>query len=97
MTNAIIASFESYNQHRYGTPWVCSMSEDGKHNFEVKVGTYTGDSHNGESGDLVVFEPVEGMVYAYGQKDYRSNKSLREFALWDGTKFVSCDKLGRIK
>ena len=49
----------------------------------------------GEGGDLVVFEPVVGQVYGYGQKDYRSSRSMVCYAKWDGSGFVRCDKLGR--
>lgn len=60
-----------------------------------RVGTYTGNARQGEGGDLVVFEPVVGQVYGYGQKDYRSSRSMVCYAKWDGSGFVRCDKLGR--
>lgn len=71
-SNVIIASYSSFNQRRYGTPWVCTMTPAGKYDFSQRVGTYTGDGDQGEAGDLVVTEPVEGQVYGYGQKDYRA-------------------------
>ena len=61
----------------------------------ARVGTYTGNARQGEGGDLVVFEPVVGQVYGYGQKDYRSSRSMVCYAKWDGSGFVRCDKLGR--
>lgn len=82
VSNAIIASYSSFNQRRYGTPW---------------VGTYTGDGYQGEAGDLVVTEPVEGQVYGYGQKDYRGSNTEKKFAKWTGEKFVPCDKIGQVK
>lgn len=97
MKNVIIKSFGGFNDHRYGTPWVCTMDADGTHNFTAKVGTYTGDGRRGEAGDLIVFDPVPGVVYGYGQKDYRKNHGERGYALWDGSQFVPCDKLGREK
>lgn len=94
MKNQIISSFESYNHRRYSMPWVCKMTSNGSYDFSERVGTYTGNE--GEAGDLVVFEPVDGQVYGYGQKDYRKlSKSVKLFAKWDGEKFVQCDKLGR--
>ena len=93
MKNVILTHYGSYNHRRYGTPWVCKMSEDGKYNFNDRIGTYTGDC--GEAGDLVIFAPVEGQVYGYGQKDYRGGNTEKAFAKWNGEKFVSCDKLGR--
>lgn len=97
ISNAIIASYSSFNQRRYGIPWVCAMTPAGKYDFSQRVGTYTGDGDRGESGSLVVTNPVEGQVYGYGQKDYRGNNTERKFAKWTGEKFVSCDKIGCVK
>lgn len=95
MQNVVLDSWGAYNQRRYGCPWVCVMRADGSYNFEPRVGTYTGNARQGEGGDLVVFEPVVGQVYGYGQKDYRSSRSMVRYAKWDGSGFVRCDKLGR--
>lgn len=95
--NATIASFGSFNQRRYGTPWVCTMTPAGKYDFSQRVGTYTGDGYQGEEGDLIVTDPVVGQVYGYGQKDYRGNGTVKKFAKWDGEKFVPCDKIGQVK
>lgn len=97
MSNAVIASFSTFNERRYGTPWVCAMTPMGKFDFSADVGTYTGNGYHGEAGDLVVFEPVTGQVYGYGQKDYRGNNTERNFAKWTGSEFIKCDKLGREK
>lgn len=97
VSNAIIASYSSFNQRRYGTPWVCTMTPAGKYDFSQRVGTYTGDGYQGEAGDLVVTEPVEGQVYDYGQKDYRGSNTEKKFAKWTGEKFVPCDKIGQVK
>ena len=94
-TNAVIETFDSYNQRRYSTPWVCLMTDEGGYDFKSNVGTYTGNGRNGEEGDLVVFEPVIDQVYGYGQKDYRGGNTVKSYAKWDGEKFVECDKLGR--
>lgn len=93
----ILDTFESFNARRYGSPWVCAMGPRGSYDFSSHVGTYTGDARKGEAGDLVVFNPVVGQVYGYGRKDYRGNSTYRAHAIWDGEKFVRCDKLGRIK
>lgn len=91
--NVVIEHFYSYNERRYSTPWVCLMEENGKYNFSEKVGRFTGDK--GCEGDLVVYAPVVGTVYGYGQKDYRGNGTVIEYAKWNGTEFVKCDKFGR--
>lgn len=49
VSNAIIASYSSFNQRRYGTPWVCTMTPAGKYDFSQRVGTYTGDGYQGEA------------------------------------------------
>lgn len=95
MATEIIASFDRYNFRRYSGPWVCIMTPTGQHDFSKRVGMYTGNAKQGEAGALVVFDPVVGQVYGYGQKDYRGNNTLSACARWDGTKFVPCDKLGR--
>ena len=91
--NVVIAHFERYNWRRYSTPWVCTMTEEGKYNFSKEVGGYTGEK--GEEGDLYVFSPAVGQVYGWGQKDYRGNRTEKNFCKWNGSEFVKCDKLGR--
>lgn len=44
----------------------------------------------------MVFRPVEGQVYGYGQKDYRGKNTRIYYAKWDGEAFVHCNKLGKI-
>lgn len=95
MTNVIVKNFGSYNFRRYGTPWVCKMTQTGKYNFDEEIGTYTGNGRKGEEGDLVIFQPEMNQVYGYGQKDYRGNNTLKEWVKWNGKEFVSCDKLGK--
>lgn len=95
MKNQIIASFEMFNKRRYSSPYVCKMGDNGTYNFDDRVGVYTGNGREGEAGDLVVFEPVVGQVYGYEQKDYRGGNTMKNYAKWDGEKFVPCDILGR--
>ena len=91
----VIKHYEKYNRKRFSTPWVCQMTEYGKHDFTQKVGTYS--NVPGEEGDLVVFNPVEGQVYGYGRKDYKGKRTEKNYAIWNGAEFVECDKLGRIR
>ena len=91
--NAVIESYYTYNARRYSTPWVCLMTETGKFDFSKEIGTYTGGK--GEEGDLIVFKPVVGQVYGYGQKDYRGGNTEKNFVKWNGVAFEKCDKLGR--
>lgn len=93
--NVIIESYKySYNERRYSLPWVCLMTRDGKYDFSVRIGCYSGN--DGEAGDLVVFRPIVGRVYAYGQKDYYGKSEIK-YAKWDGKNFVPCNKLGKEK
>lgn len=90
--NVVVEHFESYNARRYSTPWVCKMNETGRHDFSERVGCYTAPA--GEAGDLIIYAPVVGQVYGYGQKDYRGNNTEKSYVKWNGTGFVKCDKVG---
>lgn len=97
MKTVILHSYNDFNPRRYGTPWVCQITLQGQFDFDHRIGDYTGDGRKGEAGDLVVFEPVKSQVYAYGQKDYRGKNTERNFVMWDGEKFIPCNKLGKPK
>ena len=91
--NVVLASFGAFNERRYSTPWAAQVTPEG---YDFSVGTYTGNGRRGEDGDLVVFAPATGAIYAYGQKDYRSARgSNTQYARWDGQAFQACDKIGR--
>lgn len=93
--NVIINTYSSFNQRRYSNPWV-ALVEDGKYNFSKKIGEYTGRYGCGEAGELYIYAPVEGQIYAYGQKDYRGKNTEIIFATFANGHFVTCDKLGRV-
>lgn len=84
----------SYNERRYGKPWVGRMDAQGNFDFSDEVGIFTGKA--GSPGKLVIYRPVKGQVYCYGQKDYRGHSSETDFARWDGEKFEDCDRLGNV-
>lgn len=60
----------SYNQRRYGRPWIARVdfSQDPKGSFAW--GSWIGDARNGSDGILIIDAP-EGAIVAYGQKDFR--------------------------
>lgn len=91
--NVVIETFASYNVRRYSLPWVCLVDEKGRYDFSEKIGAYS--ANHGEEGELVVFSPVVGQVYGFGQKDYRGGNTLKKTAKWTGSEFVSCDRFGR--
>lgn len=90
--NVVVESFESYNFRRYSTPWICKMNSVGGYDFSERIGGYTADA--GEAGNLIVFSPVVGQVYGWGQKDYRGNGTIKKYIKWDGAQFIECDKFG---
>lgn len=92
--NAVVESFMQYNARRYSLPWICKMGENGAYDFGEKIGCYTGTE--GEEGNLIVFDPVIGQVYGWGQKDYRGNNTIKKFAKWNGVDFDKCDKMGEL-
>jgi len=65
-----VKEFEGFNARRYSNPWICKF-ENGKQNFDKKVGGYTGAYGNGEAGYLYISDPVDNGIYSFGQKDYR--------------------------
>lgn len=88
----VIKSYSSFNFRRYGNPWVAKVGSNGKIDFSVKVGGYTGAYNKGEAGELYINEPVEGAVYAYGQKDYRSSNGGYDYIKIVDGKPVDIDK-----
>ena len=88
----VINSYSSFNQRRYSDPWVAKVKPDGKPDFSVRCGGYTGRYRSGEEGDLYVTDPIEGAVYAYGQKDYRGNNTELNYAQFTGGEFHLIEK-----
>ena len=94
---AVLNHYYAFNSRRYTKPWVATI-KDGKYDFSKEVGYYTGNTSRGvgEPGDLIVTNPQEGIIYAYGQKDTRKGNSNIAYATWDGKNFNACDKAGRM-
>ena len=88
----IVAKYDSFNRNRYSNPWIAQVGQDGKIDFSKKVGGYTGAYDTGEAGELYVTSPVEGAVYAYGQKDYRGKSGGYEYIKFVNGEFVSVAK-----
>jgi hypothetical protein len=94
----VIAEYGAFNQRRYSNPWVAIVDKHtGKMDFPQRVGGYTGGWGKGEAGQLYIIEPVEGAVYAYGQKDHRGNNGGYEYAKYIGGQFVPVAKVDLIK
>lgn len=87
-----IAKYDSFNRRRYSNPWVAIVGKDGRIDFSRKVGGYTGAYGKGEAGELFISNPVEGAVYAYGQKDWRGDNGGYSYIQYNGGEFVPVDK-----
>ena len=87
----------AFNQRRYGAPWVAKLGTDGKPDFTHKIGGYTGEYRTGEEGDLYVTAPEENTVYMYGQKDYRGNGTLKEYAIYSNGEFRKISRAEALK
>jgi len=89
----VLKHYESFNQRRYGNPWVAKVDKKtAKPDFNVKVGGYTGGYNCGEEGDLYVADPQDGAVYMYGQKDYRGNNTERSYVQFKDGTFIPVTK-----
>lgn len=88
----VIRKYDEFNFRRYGNPWVAKVDKNGKIDFSEKVGGYTGAYNKGEAGELYINSPVEGQVYAYGQKDYRGNNGGYEYTVYEFGEFKRIEK-----
>lgn len=70
----VTVSFNSYNERRYGTPWIAKVTTwpvGGK--AELQFGGYCGDSRHGGAGEAEIDAEV-GDIVRWGQKDNRNAK-----------------------
>ena len=89
----VIEKFSEFNHRRYSNPWVARVNpETGKVDFTKKVGGYTGRYGTGEAGELYISNPIEGAVYAYGQKDYRGNNGFMTYVQYKNGELVKVEK-----
>jgi len=92
-----IKNYQEFNQRRYSNPWVALVGKDGKIDFSEKIGGYTGGYNKGEAGQLYITNPIEGTVYAYGQKDNRGGNGGYEYAKFVDGEFVLVEKTNLIE
>jgi hypothetical protein len=64
----------SYNQRRYGKPWVARVDFSGSTKGEFFWGDWTGDHYNGGEGVLTI-NANPGDIIARGQKDFRKPRN----------------------
>lgn len=85
----VLASWPEFDPKRFSDPWVATVDRaTGKPDFSKEAGGYTGARRSGEAGALIVYEPEEGAVYMYGQKDYRGGRTVKQYAQYCGGAFV---------
>ncbi len=65
---------DSYNQRRYGKPWIATVSFSESTKGEFFFGDWTGDHWNGGKGVLII-TANPGDIIAKGQKDNRQPKN----------------------
>ena len=90
-----VRTYDAFNRRRYSDPWVAEVNGNGKIDFSGHVGGYTGGYRTGDAGELYVSNPVEGQVYAYGQKDYRGSNGGYDYVQYIEGEFVEVDKPGQ--
>jgi hypothetical protein len=93
----VLANYEAFNPRRYGNPWVAKVNHLGKIDFSEEVGAYTGSRGSGEAGQLYVYSPAEGQVYAYGQKDYRGHHGGCQYVVFLDGVFVPLEKTDLVR
>jgi hypothetical protein len=92
-----IKKFGEFNSRRFGNPWVARVGSDGKINFSVRVGGYTGGYNKGEAGSLYISNPVDGAVYAYGQKDYRGSYTYTTYCKYTDGGLTEIEKTNLVE
>jgi len=78
----IIMETDSYNDNRYGKPYIAECDEKAK---AIRWGEWVGTA--GHSGELEI-HLTKSTIVMKGQKDFRNNRnSAPYYTVWDGEKF----------
>ena len=64
----------SYNQRRYGKPWIALVNFESSTKGDFAWGDWTGDHYNGGAGILSI-NANPGDIVAQGQKDNRNSRN----------------------
>lgn len=73
MTTKIELKTGSYNQRRYGKPWIARVNFSHNPKGDFEWGNWIGNHNTGSEG-LLIIEANEGDIVAHGQKDFRNPK-----------------------
>jgi hypothetical protein len=72
----ITVSYGSYNQRRYGKPWIGKIIDWPAGGYaKLNFGTYYGTDAGGE----VAITAQPGDIIRHGQKDYRGNNTSKDY------------------
>lgn len=72
----IAVKTESYNERRYGKPWIAKVIiTAAKPGGDFLWGNWIGDYRNGGEGELLLNNLEAGDIYAQGQKDNRQPRN----------------------
>lgn len=83
MLAKIIREYPAYDQRRYSRPWVARCKPGTVFpDFSEPIGGFTGSYGTGEGGKLYVNNPKEGVVYMYGQRNYKKGGSERGYVVY---------------
>ena len=67
----ITTETKTYNERRYGRPWIARVDISKKAGGEFAFGQWIGDARNGGDGELILDGIEVGDIFARGQKDLR--------------------------
>lgn len=74
VTTKIKIDTQSYNQRRYGKPWIAKVDFSADPKGKFLWGNWIGDHRNGSNGMLII-DANEGDIIAQGQKDFRQPRN----------------------
>lgn len=78
MTTKIEIKTNSYNQRRFGKPWIAVVNFESDPKGTFNWGSWIGNKNEGTEG-LLVIDANDGDIIARGQKDFRGNNSISKY------------------
>ena len=75
----VTVAFPSYNEKRYGSPWIARVTlRPVGSRPDLVFGNYLGDHRNGGAGEAEILAKP-GDIVRWGQKDNRGNKNTEAY------------------
>lgn len=97
----VIQSFGAFDEEKFENPYVGKITGTGKIRYAMgkneygrtlHVGGYTGRKGLGEAGDVYVWNPQEGDVYAVCQRNNQTLRTDVNFYEYSKEKFIALDR-----